>query len=395
MTYIEKRESFLGWTAVCSSFALVFAFSSVDHAISPLVETFSVYYAQPLNRILWLISACTAGIIFGILAGPALMKAAGPKRLAFAGAALLAVSLTFFITAGNFHLALALRFAFGLGAGIISTIMWWLAYEGVPRRYYTAMITVLMAARPMAVAAGVPIAGYIACRANWRWSFSLFLVLAAASAAFLLFSMPGKKTEPSRLKLTGFFTAYRHALGAKHAAGFYGGLMLTRMCYFGFYSMLGIWMIRYYGLDVGAITRQLMYIGIAETLVNFIIPPILKLNRRRVFAASVILSAVVFAGFAYGKLPLGLSVLLIALFVMLDRVYSMAAVMAIPEIFSQLTDKTATGNMVTLTAWTGLALISAIEGITLSVAPVSVTATILILCLNCGLVCLYRVQPKT
>ncbi|MFA6583256.1 MAG: hypothetical protein WCS77_03080, partial [Elusimicrobiaceae bacterium] len=94
-------------------------------------------------------------------------------------------------------------------------------------------------------------------------------------------------------------------------------------------------------------------------------------------------------------LPLGLSVLLIALFVMLDRVYSMAAVMAIPEIFSQLTDKTATGNMVTLTAWTGLALISAIEGITLSVAPVSVTATILILCLICGLVCLYRVQPKT
>ncbi|MDD4005062.1 MAG: MFS transporter [Elusimicrobiaceae bacterium] len=395
MTGPDKTSTLAGWTVVCASFTLIFGFSAVDHAISPLVESFSVFYGEPLNRVLWLISTCTAGIVCGILAGPALLKAGGPDRLARAGAALLVVPLAFFLLGGRFHGALAARFLFGLGAGMTSTVMWWLTYEGVPRRYYTAMVTVLMAARPMAVAAGVPLAGYIAYRANWRWAFAVFLVLIIAGGLVLLAALADKKTEPAPLRLAGFFSAYRAVLAEPNAILYYGGLMLTRICYFGFYSMLGIWMIKYYGLDVSGITLQLTYIGMAETLVNFIIPPVLGMGRRKVFDASVLLSAVLFIAMVYGALPLWGSVLLIAGFVMFDRVYTMAGVMAIPEIFPALTDKTATGNMVTLTSWIGLAVISAAEGAFLSLERVPAMATALVACLLVGLACLYRVQPKT
>lgn len=394
MTENIKQSSVSGWIAVCASFALIFAFSSVDHAISPMVESFSLYYGQPLNRVLWLISFCTAGIVCGIIAGPALMKSAGPYRLALGGVLFLAAPLALFIAGGSFYAALALRFLFGLGAGVISTVMWWLAYEGVDRRFYTAMITVLMAARPMAVAAGVPLAGFIAYRAGWQWSFAVFLALIILSALFLLTVMTDGKRPWTPFKMTGFFSAYQRVLAEPRAGLFYGGLLLTRICYFGFYSMLGIWMIRYYGLDVGGITRQLAFIGIAETLVNFIIPPILKLNRRAVVNASLALSVPAFAVFVYGALPLWLAVLMIAVFVMLDRVYTMASVMAVPEIFPGLQDKTATGNMVTLTAWIGLTAVSAIEGAWLNLSSVPLMATVLLVSLAAGLVCLHKVQPE-
>jgi len=161
---------------VAASFVIIFAFSSVDHAISPLAEIFSNFFSVPLGNSLWLISYCTLGIVVGLIAGPAMLKASDCGRLVKGSVVVLGAALALFLLCPYFYGSLFLRFVFGLGAGVLSTAMWWLTYEGVAKPYYEAMVTVLMASRPMAVALGVPLAGYMSAWWSWRAAFFVFPV---------------------------------------------------------------------------------------------------------------------------------------------------------------------------------------------------------------------------
>lgn len=394
-TELSHSEIWRNRLIVAASFAVIFAFSAVDHAISPMVEVFHSFFAVPLGSVLWLISYCTSGIVAGIIIGPALTRSYKTETLTIASIILLSSALGLFLFSHNFALSLALRFVFGVGSGILSTSMWWLAYEGVAKKYYEAMITVLMAARPMAVAVGVPLAGYMQMHTGWQGAFGLFLGMIIVSGIVLALTTTKDTAEKQPLSFKNIFHNYGEALAQPHAKELYAGLMIGKMCYFGIYSALGIWMIEHYGLGVEAITRQLMYIGLAETFVNFVIPPILKLGHKKVLIASLAGAVTVFAAAVYAVLPLHWSVFFLALFVILDRVYSMAVIITVPKMFPACTNKAVMGNLMTLTAWIGLTVISWFEGQFLNIIGIRAIETILLLCLAAGVVMVYRVQKIT
>jgi len=56
--------------SVLLAFILIFAFSSVDNAVSPMVGRIAQTYGVGLEKVLWLISACTAGTVLGVFLGP-------------------------------------------------------------------------------------------------------------------------------------------------------------------------------------------------------------------------------------------------------------------------------------------------------------------------------------
>lgn len=384
-----------GRLLVAASFVLVYAFSSVDHAIAPMVSVFAGFFGRPEARVLWLISSCTLGIVLGIIAGPSFLKSwAAPKLLNLANA-LLACALALFLFSPDFGVSLLLRFVFGLGSGLLSSCLWWLTYDGLDKKHYHAMLTVLMAARPMAVATGVPLAGLLQTQFGWRFAFGFFLALLLAAGAACLLRAPGDAAQKRPFRLAGIFSEYANSLSQPHARFFYSGLLVNKMCYFGLYSFLGIWLGRRYGLGVEKITACLLFIGLAETLVNFITAPLLKLNYRRVLLGSMLASPLVFAAFAPGALPLWASVALIAAFVMLDRLYSMGLVMTLPKMFPGAGNRAALGNLITLSSWTGLALVSWLEGEFLDRVGLDAAGWALALFLITGLVMLYRVQKLT
>ncbi len=148
-----------GWTLVAASFIVVFAFSTVDHAISPLVEWLRAFFGVAAENVLWLISSCTAGIVAGLFVGPQFIKSVRVSRAVWISLLMMAGGVWAFVATPVFAWSLVVRFVFGLGAGIFSTILWWLAYESIDRRFYTPMITVLTAARPLAGGGGGPLGG--------------------------------------------------------------------------------------------------------------------------------------------------------------------------------------------------------------------------------------------
>ena len=391
----SQTRDLRGPILVAASFALIFAFSSVDHAIAPLVSVFADFFAKPQERVLWLISSCTLGIVLGIIAGPSLLKSWSASKLLNAVNALLAVSLALFLCSPDFCLSLALRFVFGLGSGLLSTCMWWLTYEGLDKKYYAPMVTVLMAARPMAVAAGVPLAGLVQAAFGWRAAFGVFLALIIIGGAAFALRAPDDASEKKSFAWRGIFSEYSHALALPHAKFFYGGLLVAKLCYFGMYSLIGIWLQSRYGLGVKQITSCLIFIGLAETLVNFITAPLLKLNYKKVFLGSMAGALLAFVLFIPGKLPLPLTLVLIALFVMLDRVYSMGLVMTLPQMLPGARNKAALGNLITLSSWTGLTIISWLEGEFLPLTGLDFAGWALAAFLAIGLWMLYLVQSRT
>ena len=164
-----------GWTLVISAFMIVFAFGTVDHAISPMVEVLQSVFAVQEQRVLWLISYCTLGIVLGLFVGPQLLKTYKIKNILYWAIFMQLAGLAVFVTVKIFYISLVARFIFGLGSGLISTILWWIVYEAVDKNFYTPMITVLTASRPMAVAAGVPLVMYGTKHLGWAAAFALAL----------------------------------------------------------------------------------------------------------------------------------------------------------------------------------------------------------------------------
>lgn len=388
----ENRERLI----VVSSFLLIFAFSSVDHAISPLVEILHSFYAVELQKVLWLISCCTFGIVIGVFMGPALIKSYDVVKIIGVSSSLVAASLALFLFIKGFNGALAIRFVFGVSAGVLSTTMWWVAYHGVSKKYYEAVITVLMAARPMAVALGVPLTGMAASVSGWKSAFWFFFVLIVLGAAVIMKSIGADKTVKTAPDRGGFAGEYAEAFSLPYAKTFYFALFINKMCYFGFYSLAGIWFIRHYGLGVFQITKALACIGLCEAGINFFIPSILRFfGHERAFTGSMALSCALFCVFVTGALPLKMAVAAFAFFVMLDRVYSMAVVIKLPEMFRDCRNKTVMGSLITLTAWTGLTLISWFEGRYLDSVGMGITEVVLFLLLASGCGLIYFVHRKT
>jgi predicted MFS family arabinose efflux permease len=382
--------------AVVFSFALIFSFSSIDSAISPLVGPIHAHFGVPLDQALWLISSATAGIVLGVLAGPALTSSLRVGRVLLAGTAGLVAAHALFLLTSSFSAALALRFVFGLSCGAAASVMWWLTFHGVAPAYYPSMIVVLMSARPLATAIGVPAVGLAAARLGWRaplWALAALIAASGAGLCWVLREPPGEKKP---LRLSRVAGEYLEALRIPYAGAYYAGLTVNRMCYFGFYALSGIWFMRRYGLDLEAISLALLVIGLAEALVNFLVPRMIRnWGHDRLFTGSLVLSGLLLPVFLGGRLPLPWAVAAVAAFMLLDRVYSMAAVITIPRMFPATGNKTTFGSLNTLTAWLGLTLISGFEGRFSESLGLGAVEWVLGACFVAGSALLYWVQKRT
>jgi len=392
---MTRTDNIKGWTLVVASFVVVFAFSTVDHAISPLVEWLSVFFGTGAERTLWLISSCTAGIVLGLFVGPQCLKTVPVSRVLWGSLVMMAGGIWAFVSVPYFAVSLAIRFLFGLGAGLFSTLLWWLTFEAIQKRFYIPMITVLTAARPMAVAAGVPLVLYGGTRLNWRISFAVMGVLIALFCLLFVCAMPADNKEKSSFTLKAFLRTYQTAWHTPHLPVFFTAMFINRFCYFGFYSMLGLWFIGHYHLSTVELARPLMAIGICETVINFIVPVLMKIGQKKLFYLSLIFNTLFFGIFAWGMLPLWVAIVFIGLFAMTDRIYNMLLLVFIPNIFSTSKDRTTIGSLVTLVSWTSLMLISWIEGSFLQYIGLQTMSALLLICLIGGFVLYVRMLRKT
>ncbi len=392
---MKNETDVKGWTLVTASFAVVFAFSTVDHAISPLVAWLRAFFGVVAERVLWQISSCTAGIVLGLFVGPQALKSVRASRVVWGSLLMMTGGVLAFVSAPSFVLSLAVRFVFGLGAGLFSTVLWWLAYEAVDRRFYTPMITVLTAARPMAVAAGVPLVLYGGQFFSWRWSFAALGVMTAVFCLAFLWAAPADTRAKTRFTPRALAGTYAAALRTPGLKTFFAAMFVNRLCYFGFYSMLGIWFIRHYQLSTLEIARPLMAIGICETLINFVVPFLMKIGPKKLFYLSAVCNTAAFAAFAWGTLPLWWSIGFMGLFALTDRVYNMLLLIFIPKVFETSKDRTTIGSLVTLVSWTSLMLVSWAEGAFLDAAGLTWTACALLAALAAGLWMYLRVLKRT
>ncbi|MCR5662214.1 MAG: MFS transporter, partial [bacterium] len=387
--------------AVCFSFILIFAFNSIDNAIAPLVNPIGSFFGVSEEKALWFISVCTGGTVTALIFGPAVLQYVKARTLLFWTLIVLAASQVLFALCPNFAGAMVFRFLSGAAAGLVATIMWQLTFHGVSKRSFPAMIAVLMSARPLATAIGVPLAGLLAWDTFWQLPIWIIAGLTAASGLLLYIFYPpessdsagGKKDEPQK---KGIISPYVSALSVPYALPYYIGSTINRMAYFGFYSFCGIWFFQHYQLNIRDISYALLVIGLSEALINFTTGKIIaKCGHKATFLVSIILSGVLLPIFIYGGLPLKAAVAAISVFMLLDRVYSMALVISIPKMFPSTGDKTAFGSLNTLTAWGAMTVISWFQGQFLGAWGMKAMETCIVICFFAGLCALFWIQKKT
>ncbi|HEY9070867.1 MAG TPA: MFS transporter [Candidatus Ozemobacteraceae bacterium] len=402
---------------VIASFLLIFGFSTIDSAISPLVRELSRHFGVVLNRVLLLISWATIGTVAGVLLGPALTTRFKVPTLLGAASAGLITGLAVFLTTDSLSVAQVSRLVFGFSSGTIAACMWWITFYGVPKSHYQAMMAVLMSARPLATALGVPLIGLVTAAdmhgkallaaeaapgspvpaVSWQFSFWLFGAMMAVAGVILTLALRSADTEPKKpLSVARMIRDYIEAFRLPMAAEYYIGFTINRMCYFGFYAVSGIWFISHYNLQLAEISRALFAIGLGEAVINFVVPAIRnRLGHALTFTGSLVVSGIIFPVFIMGGLPYAAALALITLFMILDRIYCMAMVITLPEMFPQAQNKTVFGSLNTLTAWAGLTAIAWLQGSFLDLIGLTAVQLLLIICYLIGSLMLYRVQHRT
>ncbi|MBQ7568876.1 MFS transporter [bacterium] len=429
---------------VVLSFILIFAFNSIDNAIAPMVGPISQHFGVAEARALWLISFCSGGTVVGLFFGPSLLQAVPAKRCLAYVVALLAGAQVLFALSDSFPIANALRCMAGFGAGLVASVMWQLTFHGVSKAYFPAMIAVLMSARPLATAIGVPLAGLMAF--NFSWQLPIWVIAALTAVSGLLLykfypavparpatensaaqkanaepenngedtegnaetkkeqteaehDKPGAKAIPAKAEqsnlLLRILKPYGTALAAPYACAYYLGTTVNRMAYFGFYSFCGIWFAEHYGLNLKDISFALLIIGITEAAINFTTNRIIGwFGHKTTFLTSLGLSAIILPLFIFGGLNLQTAVGLIAVFMLLDRVYSMALVISVPKMFPIEGDMTAFGSLNTLTAWGAMCIIAWLQGL-LGGYGIACLEGLILGCFFVGAAALIYVQKKT
>lgn len=381
---------------IITSFIVIFSFASVDSSIAPMVKNISIFYGVHISLVLMLISYCTAGIVIGVLVGPVFTGSYSVRFISFLALVGIIFSLIFFLVSKNFNWALFFRFFFGISSGLIASVMWWITFYGLSPVNYHSMIIVLMSARPLAVALGVPFAGYLATFYSWQTPYWFFGILLIISGVLFLKCLPATEEKKRAFTLKNLATEYLAAFKIPYSFLYYAGLTVNRICYFGFYSVVGIWFIKHYNLNLITITTSLLFIGLAEALINFFIPFLLRVfGHKNLFTISIILSAVIFYFFISGKLPLVYTVILIGIFVCLDRIYIMAAVITIPLMFPESKNMTVFGSLNTLTSWIALTAISWFEGVMIDTVGLVLIQNILLASFIIGSLIMFYVQNKT
>lgn len=383
--------------AIISSFILIFAFNAIDNAISPLVNPISKTFGIAEASALLLISVCSGATALALLLGPALISMGRAKKMLLGTVLAMGIAQTGFALTSSFAAAIIFRMAAGFAAGLIATLMWRITFHGVSKDNFPAIIAVLMSARPLATAIGVPLAGLLAWKIAWQLPMEIIAALTTGSGLLLYAFFPEKADMPlEENKSSGIIKPYVKALSVPHALNYYIGITINRMAYFGFYSFCGIWFYKHYGMNIKDISFALLIIGLAEAAVNFSTNKIIKIfGQKKTLLASIGISAVLLPLFIYGKFAAGLTIGMIAAFMLLDRVYSMALIITIPQMFPSTGDKTAFGSLNTLTAWGAMMLIAGFQSRFADILGIHAMETVILACFFISAAMLIRIQYKT
>jgi len=340
------------------AFFLIFFFSSVDSSISPMIKDISLWYGINLEKGLLFISSCTGAVVFGVLLGPWLMTILSPKKILLISGSLLCLSTILFAIGSNFYIGIFFRFISGFASGLIASLMWWLAYHGVEKKYMGFMLANLMSARPLASAIGVPLMGLMAY--SFSWIFSIMILASLIFVSFILLYLLFPTGDGSLLSEKNIIKGYLNALKIPYSFYFYLGFFINRLCYFGFYAICGIWFLEHYNLNLKSISYYLFIIGIGEAIINFFSPKlIIYFGYLKSFLIPILISILILPIFIFGMPKISVAVAFITLFMLLDRFYSMALVLKIPEMFNITGNKTIFGSLNTLSAWLSISFISA------------------------------------
>lgn len=375
------------------SFAFIFFFSSIDNSIAPMAKDIASHFSVKPETGLLLISACSWSVAAGLLAGPSIISAISPSKTLFFSGIILSLSSAVFPISNFFPAALVLRVLAGFGGGLAACVMWWMAYHGVEKKHSGSMLAVLMSARPLAVALGVPASALAAF--YFHWSYPIFLLSAGVfiSAAGVYFSFPeGDGILPEKRIWKG----YSKALSTPYASAFYLGFFLNRMCYFGFYAFCGIWFSHHYGFDLKTTGYYLLIIGLAEAAVNFFSASLVeKFGYMKIFYWGILSSAFSLPLFLFGKADAKTALVLISFFMLADRIYVMALASRIPKMFSSNPDKTSFGSLNTLSAWAAGGLIAAVFSGLIEKKGIFYAETLILFCFLSGSYLLFYCLKKT
>lgn len=387
---MKKHEMFI----IIFSGLLIFSFASADNAVSPLVGVFHGYYLVSMPTVLLLISSCTFGIVIGMLLGPIFIANLGASKTLISATILLSLSTLLFILTKQFNLAVLWRMMFGFFSGLLANVMWWLTFQYTKGKASDAMVVVMMTARPVALCLGIPLTGLIATHLNWQAAFGVFLVLTLLSGLVLyVFS---KKDKASHTKhISGLFREYSNVFKLSYSLWFYLGMFLNACGYFGFYAFAGIWFIKHYQLTLRQISTLFLFIGMGEIIINFISPWLYrKLVYKKLFTLICIANLIVFGLFINAQFRLLWTVLLIVLFIMLNRVFLFPVIRNIPVLFKTHENKATLGALITLSMWLGFAIVSWLQAKLLLIVGINFVGNLLLTLLGLGLLITYWVQKR-
>ncbi|GGK23571.1 MFS transporter [Streptomyces camponoticapitis] len=131
------------------------------------------------------------------------MTAAWPRKHVLQ-LALAMVVVTNVLTAlsGNYTLTLALRFAAGLGTGLIWPLLGGYAARLAPAGRQGRAIAIALAGTPIGLALGIPLGTWLSSLGSWQLAFYASAAVSAVTMAWVLVALPNLPGQPVKARFT-------------------------------------------------------------------------------------------------------------------------------------------------------------------------------------------------
>jgi predicted MFS family arabinose efflux permease len=156
-------------------FLCIFSSIALDSGIIPLFETVAGTYGRTKESGLTLISVFNALLVVGLLAGTWISAISSSVPILIGLSLVSTVGAIGAIVTTSFQCAVVSWGILGLCAGILANLSWEISLD--PRRTKAEianMVSAQIAARPIALAVGVPAFAFLTSILNWRFALFFF-----------------------------------------------------------------------------------------------------------------------------------------------------------------------------------------------------------------------------
>ncbi|WP_017347121.1 MFS transporter [Pantoea sp. A4] len=251
-------------TVAWLSFATMFVIGTDTFIVAPLLPTLSGLFQIDPAISGWMVSAYALGYAcFALISGP-VSDFANRRTVLLLG--LIAFSLTTALCgfATGFWSMIIFRFLAGVSAAFVSPQIWASIPLLVPRESIIKTMGAATAGLAIAQIVGIPVGSYLAIL-SWKYAFwalggaSLLLLFLLAG---LFPSLPGNRGQQA----FSFTSSYRHILQNSTLKAYLLGYLIFQTGNFEAISFFGSWLFKDFGLDVTAIGRSMIAIGVGNAI---------------------------------------------------------------------------------------------------------------------------------